>query len=58
MRINTLGWIFMIIALVTAIISVILAISTNESFIWQAIAAMWIGNCMIKQNTIENITKQ
>ena len=56
--INKLDWICMGFGLGLAIVSIIGAIATNESFTWQAIAAVWIGNCMIKQGTIENITKK
>jgi hypothetical protein len=56
--INKLDWIFMIMGMVGAILSTITAIATNQSFTWQAIAAMWIGVCMIKQGTIENLTKK
>jgi Na+/phosphate symporter len=55
---NRLEWIIMGAGLGLAIVSIIIAITTNESFTWQAIAAVWIGNCMIKQGTIENLTKK
>jgi len=48
----------MIMGMVLAIISGIVAIATNESFTWQAITALWIGACMLKQRTIENLEKK
>ena len=55
---NKLEWILMIMGMVLAIISDIVAIATNENYAWQAIAALWIGACMLKQRTIENLTKK
>ena len=55
---NKLDWIFMIMGMVAAIISGIVAIATNESFTWQVITVLWIGACMLKQRTIENLTKK
>jgi len=55
---NRLEWILMIMGMVLAIISGIVAIATNESFTWQAITALWIGACMLKQRTIENLEKK
>jgi hypothetical protein len=55
---NKLEWILMGAGLGLSIVSIIIAITTNESFIWQVIAAVWIGNCMLKQGTIENLTKK
>ena len=55
---NRLEWILMIIGIVTAIGSMITAIVLNQSFTWQIITVLWIGACMLKQRTIENITKK
>ena len=55
---NKLDWILMGFGLGLAILSTIIAIANNENFTWQVIAAVWIGNCMIKQGTIENLTKK
>jgi predicted MFS family arabinose efflux permease len=55
---NRLEWILMIIGIVTAIGSMITAIVTNHSFTWQIITVLWIGACMLKQGTIENLTKK
>jgi hypothetical protein len=55
---NRLEWILMIIGMVGAIGSMIIAIATNHSFTWQATTVLWIGVCMLKQKTIENITKK
>lgn len=48
----------MIIAMAGAIGSMITAIATNHSFIWQAIAAMWIGASMFSEHTIQKLTKK
>jgi hypothetical protein len=55
---NKLDWILMGFGLGLAILSTIIAIATNENFTWQVVAALWIGNCMLKQGTIENLTKK
>ena len=55
---NKLDWILMGFGLGLAILSTIIAIANNENFTWQVVAAIWIVNCMIKQGTIENITKK
>jgi hypothetical protein len=56
--INKLEWIFMIMGIVAAIVSIIIAIATNENFTWQIITILWIGTCILKQRTIENLTKK
>ena len=48
----------MILAMVGAIGSMMEAIVSNQSFAWQAIAAMWIGANMFNQRTIEKLTKK
>ena len=48
----------MILGMVGAVASMIVAIVSNESFAWQAIAAMWIGNNMVSELTIDNLTKK
>lgn len=50
---NRLDWIFMILGIVTAIGSTIVAIQTDKPYAWPAITAMWIAACMSKQVTIE-----
>jgi hypothetical protein len=55
---NKLDWILMGFGLGLAILSTIIAIANNENFTWQVVAALWIGNCMLKQGTIENLTKK
>lgn len=54
---NKLEWIFMIVGMVGAIGSMIVAIALDQSYTWQAITAIWIGVCMIKQGTIQKLTK-